>query len=170
MFRGHLDYFQKPPLGGRLNTKPGDHGTLNAHDCWFILFRDVWGPAWIKFHWNSIWLRAWSHMTSHYTGGSVTTLHDFGGVLRWPLDTFLLGSHNFMVTALGSCVKWWLVISNSSKFHVVVIFRFSFTNLRYKFHTILGNGLVIFPKVLNFKPGCFSNSIGSLMSAMFLSN
>jgi hypothetical protein len=23
-----------------------------------------------------------------------------------PLDTFLLGSHNFMVTALGSCVKW----------------------------------------------------------------
>ena len=27
MFHGHLDYFQKPPLGGRPNTKPGDHGT-----------------------------------------------------------------------------------------------------------------------------------------------
>jgi hypothetical protein len=27
-------------------------------------------------------------MTSHYTGGSVTTLHDFGGVLGWPFDTF----------------------------------------------------------------------------------
>jgi hypothetical protein len=39
----------------------------------------------------------------------VTTLHDdVGGVLGWALDTFLLGSHNFMVTALGSCVKWSL--------------------------------------------------------------
>ena len=27
-------------------------------------------------------------MTSHYTRGSVTTLHDFGGVLGRPLDTF----------------------------------------------------------------------------------
>ena len=26
MFYGHLDYFQIPPLGGRLNTKMGDHG------------------------------------------------------------------------------------------------------------------------------------------------
>jgi hypothetical protein len=34
----------------------------------------------------------------------VTTLDDFGGVLGRPC--FLLGCHNFMVTALGSCVKW----------------------------------------------------------------
>ena len=27
MFHGHLDYFLKPPLGGRPHTKPGDHGT-----------------------------------------------------------------------------------------------------------------------------------------------
>ena len=33
MFHGHLDYFQKPPLGGTPNTKPGDHGTLDAHKC-----------------------------------------------------------------------------------------------------------------------------------------
>ena len=52
-------------------------------------FYHVWGPAWIEIHWNSIWLRAQSHMTSHYTWGSVTTLHDFGGVLGRPLDTFL---------------------------------------------------------------------------------
>jgi hypothetical protein len=26
-------------------------------------------------------------MTSHYTRGSMTTLHDFGGVLGQPLDT-----------------------------------------------------------------------------------
>ena len=45
-------------------------------------------------------------MTSHYTWGSVTTLHDLGGVLGWAFRDFLLGSHNFMVTALSSCVKW----------------------------------------------------------------
>ena len=58
MFHVHLDYFQEPPLGGRPNTKPsGDHGTLNAHNCRFILLYRVWGPAWIEMHWNSIWLR-----------------------------------------------------------------------------------------------------------------
>ena len=43
----------------------------------------------------------------------MTTLHDFGGVLGRPLDTFLLGSHNFMVTALGSRVKWPLLLCES---------------------------------------------------------
>ena len=45
MFRGHLVYFQKLPLGGKLNTKPGDHRTPNTEDCWFILFYHVWGPC-----------------------------------------------------------------------------------------------------------------------------
>ena len=40
-------------------------------------------------------------MTSHYTWGSVTRVHDFGGVLGRPFGHFLLGSHNFMVTAIG---------------------------------------------------------------------
>ena len=31
MFPGHLDYFQKPPFGGRPNNTLGDHGTLNVH-------------------------------------------------------------------------------------------------------------------------------------------
>ena len=88
MVHGHLDYFQKLPCGGRPNTKLGDHGTLNAHNRWFILFYHVWGPAWINIHWNSTWLRTRSLMTSHYTRGSVTTLHDSGGGLGWPLDTF----------------------------------------------------------------------------------
>ena len=42
-----LDYSQKPPLGGRSNTKPGDPGTSNAHNCWFVLFYHVWRPAWV---------------------------------------------------------------------------------------------------------------------------
>jgi hypothetical protein len=84
-----LDCFHKPPLGGRPNTKLGDQGTPNAHNRWFILIYQAWGHAWIESHWNSIWLRARSHMTSRYTWRSVTTPHDFGGVLGEPLDTFL---------------------------------------------------------------------------------
>ena len=100
MFHGHLDYFQKPPLGGRPNTKPGDHGTPNAHNRWFILFYHVWGPAWIEIHWNSIWLRVRSHMASHYTWGSVTTLHDFGGVSGpGPLSFGLSQSHGLGLLA-----------------------------------------------------------------------
>jgi len=38
MLHGYLIYFRKPPVGGRPNTKPGDHGILNAHYRWFILF------------------------------------------------------------------------------------------------------------------------------------
>jgi hypothetical protein len=32
MFHGHLDYFQKPPLGSRPNTKQGDCGIPNTHN------------------------------------------------------------------------------------------------------------------------------------------
>ena len=71
----------------RPTTSPGDHGIPNAHNRWFILLYHVWGPAWMKIHWISNWLRARSHMASHYTRGSVTTRHDFGGVLEQPLDT-----------------------------------------------------------------------------------
>jgi hypothetical protein len=74
MCHGHLDNFQKTPLGGRPHTKTlGDHGTPNTHNRWFILFYHVWGPKWIEIHWNSIWLRVQSHMTSHYTWGFVTS-------------------------------------------------------------------------------------------------
>ena len=68
MLHGYLDYFQKPPLGGRPNTKPQDHGTPNAHNGWFILFYRVWRPAWIEFGWGPghIWLHTilegpWPH-------------------------------------------------------------------------------------------------------------
>ena len=50
MFHDHLDYFQKPPLGGRPKTKPGDHCTPNYHNRWLILFHHVWGPEWITIH------------------------------------------------------------------------------------------------------------------------
>ena len=88
MFHGHLDYFQKPPLKTKPNTKPGDHGTPSTHNRWFNVIYHVRGSAWIKYHWNSIWLKAWSYMTSHHTWRSVTTLTNFGGVFGRPLDTF----------------------------------------------------------------------------------
>jgi len=85
---------RKPPLGGRPSTKPGDHDTLNTHHRWFILFYHGWEPAWIKTHWNSIWLRARSHMTSHLH----MRIRDH--------TTWFWRSHKFMVAALGLCVKW----------------------------------------------------------------
>jgi hypothetical protein len=34
-------FIYKPSLGDRPNTKLGDHGTLHAHNHWFILFNHV---------------------------------------------------------------------------------------------------------------------------------
>ena len=75
MFHGRLVYFQKPLLAGRPNTKVGDHGTPIVHNRWFILFYHMWGPTWVKIHWNGNWLRIRSHMTSHGTWGFVIKLH-----------------------------------------------------------------------------------------------
>ena len=88
---------------------------------WFILFYHVWGPAWIETHCNSIWLRARSHMTSHYPWGSVTTLHKFGGVWGQPLDTF----------SWALTISWLRLLARvlsghkSNRLHVD-IFRFCF--------------------------------------------
>ena len=44
IFHGHLDYFQKPPRGGRPNRKLGEHGTPNAHTIdlfYFIMHEDL---------------------------------------------------------------------------------------------------------------------------------
>ena len=64
-----LGLFSKTTSGGRPNINPGDHSSPNARNIWFILFYHVWGPAWIRIHWNCIWLRVRSHMTSHYAWG-----------------------------------------------------------------------------------------------------
>ena len=51
----------------------------------------------IELHWISIWFKARLHMTSHYTWGSVTTLHDFGRCVG--------------TTAFGHLFIWALTIS-----------------------------------------------------------
>ena len=67
---------KKPPLGGRPNTKLGDHGIPKSPNQWFIIFHHVRGPCMNRICWGP---RA--HMTSHYTCGPVSTLHDFRSVL-----------------------------------------------------------------------------------------
>ena len=71
-----LIVFKNKAFGGRPNN------------FWFVICHHVWGPTWIEIHWNGIWLRARSHRTSRCTRGSVTTIHDLGGVWGRPLDTF----------------------------------------------------------------------------------
>ena len=48
-------------------------------------------------------------MTTHYTRGSVSTLHGVGGVLGTAFGHYFFGgaggSHNFMVMTLGLCVN-----------------------------------------------------------------
>ena len=73
---------------------------------WFILFYQVWGSVGIDIHWNGMWLK------DPFTYDFTLHLRPRGHT-RWfwrcvgtAFGHFLLGSHNFMVTALGSCVKW----------------------------------------------------------------
>ena len=51
--------------------------TFTTVDLFYVIICEE--PTWIKTHWNNIKLRAWSQMASHYTWGSLTTLHDFEG-------------------------------------------------------------------------------------------
>ena len=67
MFHGHFDYFQKAPHGSRPNTRPGDHGTPNPYNRWFILFYHVWGPTWMKIHWNITFGGGPNHIWLHTT-------------------------------------------------------------------------------------------------------
>jgi hypothetical protein len=69
-------------------------------------FYHVWGPVWIEIHWNSIWSRARSHMNFTLR----LKIHDhttwFRRCVGMAFGRLLLGSHNLVVTALSSCVKW----------------------------------------------------------------
>jgi hypothetical protein len=59
IFKNHIFESNRP------NTNPGDHGTRDAYNRWFILFHHMWKPTWIEIHWNNIWLRA--HVTYDFT-------------------------------------------------------------------------------------------------------
>ena len=89
VFHGHLDdYFQNHLLEGGLTQYWETMALRTLTTRWLILLYHVWGPTWIEIHRKSTWLRAQSHMASHYTWGFVSKLHDLGGVLGRPWDTF----------------------------------------------------------------------------------
>ena len=75
------------------NTKPGDHGTPNTHNRYFIIFYHAIGPAWIEIHWKSVWLRDRSHMTSHYTWGPLYVILEVSWDGLWTLSFGLSQFH-----------------------------------------------------------------------------
>ena len=87
-FYGPLDCFQNHLLEVDLTQNRETMALRNLTTVILFYFIMCEDSAWIKIHWNSIWLRARSHMTSHYTWWPMTTLHGFGGILGRPLDTF----------------------------------------------------------------------------------
>ena len=80
----------------------------------------MWGPAWIDICWNSMLLRDWSHMASHYTWGPVITLHDVGGVLGRPLEFGLSQFHghgSWLVCEVALNGTSWRKAWESSMWH-----------------------------------------------------
>ena len=113
MPHGHLDYFQKPPLGGRPKAKPRDMAlqTLTTrwfiywimckepHECKFIEIAFGWGP---------------SHIWLHTTWGSMTTLHDVGGGIGTAFGHFSFGLSQFSRSRLVAVSKYGWVTRASS--------------------------------------------------------
>ena len=64
-------------------------------------------------------------MASYYTWGSVTTYMILEVCSERPLDTLCLGCHNYMVTALGPCVKWPLLNLLRPLFHMWLLTSWS---------------------------------------------
>jgi hypothetical protein len=100
MFHCRLDCLQKSPLGGKPNTKPGDHDIPNVHNRWSILFYHVWGPAWIEIALGWGLGHIWLHTTlegpwPHYMILEVS----WNGV--W---TFSLGPSQFQWSRLSARV------------------------------------------------------------------
>ena len=104
----------KPSLGGRPNTKLRDYGTPTLLTTvvlfYFLMCEDPheWKYVEIAFGWGlgHIWLRTmlegpWPHYVI------LEVCWDDG---LWTLIFFWALTINFMVTALGSCVKWPFVV------------------------------------------------------------
>jgi hypothetical protein len=111
MFHDHLDNFQKTPLGGRPNTtgRPlhfeRSQSLISSN---LSCMRTRMNKNSLKYHLVedrdtydfTLHLKVYDHMTWFWRCIGTTFGHFFLGVGD---------SHNFMLTALGLCVKWpWL--------------------------------------------------------------
>ena len=98
---------KKLPLDVGLTQIPGDHGTPNAHN-YIYIFNHVWGPTWMNIHWNSVgWVP--NHIWLHTTLKDPWPCYMIAKVSGDGFWTLPLGSHDFMVMALGSSAKWPLL-------------------------------------------------------------
>ena len=84
--------------------KPWHHGTPHTHNRSFILFNYMWKSSWIELHWKNIWLRTLVKygFTLHLRVRDHTNW--FWKCVGTAFGHFLVGHHNFMVTAVGLCV------------------------------------------------------------------
>ena len=93
MLHGYLDYLKKTPLGGRPNTKPGDHGTPNTHNRWYILFLTCvrtrmnqkiieiafgWVPGHIWLHTTCFWRCVGTTAFGHSLSFGLSQFHGHG--------------------------------------------------------------------------------------------
>ena len=89
MFHGHLDYFQKPSLVGRPNTKLWDHGTRTLTTVglfYFIVCEDPHDYKFIEVAFGRGPGHIWLHTSVHFKIHDQTTR--FWRCLGRPLDTF----------------------------------------------------------------------------------
>ena len=141
MFHDYFDYSQKPLLGGRSDTKPGDHGTPNVHNRWFIIFYHVWRPAWIfftkmTFGWgsNHIWLHTiledpWPWFW-RYLGTA------FGHTLSFGLSQF--HGHGSWLVSEVALNKWQRTL-DCAKNHVQTVSSYLyFMSFNQIFHVVAG--------------------------------
>ena len=97
MFHDHLDYFQKPPLGGRPNTTPWDHGTPKSNKP--LIYSILWCA---RTHVNKLAF-GWGH-------GHIWLHNTLEG--RWPRYIILevswdgLGSFSFGLPQLHGHGSW----------------------------------------------------------------
>ena len=135
IFKNHL-----LDIGLTQNQETTTPRTLTTIDLfYFIMCED---PHEHKYHWNSIWLRARSHMASHYTWGTMTTLlHDFEGVRYWrPLDTFvwaLTNSWSRLLVHVWRGPKLSQAAKASLKSGFFLSFLFSFFNAELNLQLLL---------------------------------
>jgi hypothetical protein len=118
---------------------------------WFILIYHVRGHAWIEFHRNSIQLRVQSRISSNHIWGSVTTLHNLGGVLGRPWDTFFW----------ALTISWWGLLAfvwSGPQFMNICLFIIQFNT-----SNACSNVLAKWLKIL------YANTCLSLNSAMMTS-
>ena len=113
MFHGHLDYFQNhlSEVGLIQHRETMALSKFTTVDLlYFIMWED---PAWIEIHWNSI---GWGpgHLWLHTTLEGPWPRYMILEVSWDALWTLLLGSHNFMVMALGLCVERPLVVATTT--------------------------------------------------------